>query len=255
MNTIIQSSNIYHHKHQRFTGNEALPERKMKMESVRAQKTEISQGATATTERMNKSAQVNFGGFFNAKLGEKISQNKLWHKILKAPGKNSGVFESSFALLITCLLRPAAIMATPGSKKEDKQAASVQSILSGVVDFTMTGIILKPVDKAISKVHKELEKDASKLKYVDKEHMSKALGNMDFIFNYGTKSSLIPLRSFLTIALIPPTVKLLFPNYKTKKEKEQEKLAKLQNQTTDNYFKGRNQVNNEVFANFLGDKK
>ena len=186
----------------------------------------------------NKSANVTFtGGFFSTKnqdsinfssapkapkkgfwerIGEKESVKKFFrdpkfHKFLDA-SNNLAVMESIFVLAISTTIKPVTIMALPGAKEEDKKYAATKAFLGGVVDYCLITVLVKPFTKKVEalgkriKEHPEIIKE--KVKYLRDEGNFKTFSK---VVGYAPKILLIPVRSALTIALIPPTLKYIFP--------------------------------------------
>ena len=166
--------------------------------------------AANQNKSVNKSANITFGGFFNS---------NTFKKGLEFASDNGALFAAGIALATTTLLRPVAIFATPGVKKENKEYACAKSISSGAIGFGILAILSTPIAQAIKKINnnpakylkeatiKNLSDGADLIKsskYRFSTHMFK-LG-ADFI-------SAIP-KALLTCALIPPIMSVLFPKRK-----------------------------------------
>ena len=93
-----------------------------------------------------KTAEISFGGLLNSSpkavksLTEtkawKFSQNKWTKWFVDKAATNQAVFEALNALVITCALRPAAILAqnNDNNREKNKKAAS-HSIASGIIGY------------------------------------------------------------------------------------------------------------------------
>lgn len=189
-------------------------------------------------QKINKSAYVTFtGGFFSTKnqdsisfssapkapkigfwqrIGEKESvknffRNPKFHKFLEA-SNNLAVMESVFVLAISTTIKPVTILALPGAKEEDKKYAAIKAFLGGVIDYCLITALVKPITKKIedfgNRIKKNPEIVKEKIKYLRDEGNFKTFSR---IVGYTPKLLLIPVRSALTIALIAPTLKFIFP--------------------------------------------
>lgn len=103
-----------------------------------------------------------------------LVQNKRFNKFIKGSLENPGLYEALIALVVTCTLRPLAIMFTPGSKLEDKQYAAAQSISSGLSGLGFAYAIYKPIEAALDNIkngvnHSNIQK-AFKLFYENPEN-------------------------------------------------------------------------------------
>lgn len=175
---------------------------------------------------INKPAdKINFRGLSNAKKGKFnfYTSNKVKWLLEKADEKQV-VFSAGFALILTCFLRPASIMALPSDKKnkDDKKYAAAHSIASGVIGFTISSIVANPIGDAVKKVLKDPQK------YMPKN--AKLLQNKDywnFASNYANKLPDIIMsvpKGIATIALIPVILKYVF-GWEKKKNLENKEVT------------------------------
>ena len=104
---------------------------------------------------VNKSAQVCFGGFFNA---NSIYKSNAFKKSLEFAADNGALFAASVAFVTGAILRPFAIFATPGIKKENKECASAQSISSSLIGLGLMALVSTPIAQAIKKINANPEK-------------------------------------------------------------------------------------------------
>ncbi len=194
---------------------------------------------------VKKSAQVCFGGFFNA---QKFYTNNLLKKGLEFASDNGALFAAGIALLTTTFLRPLTIFATPGVRKENKEYASAKSISSGIIGFGIMAAISTPIASAIKKIN---QNPAKYLKETTIKNLSEGTNLVKSkkykfatqLFKLGADFvSAIP-KALLTCALIPPIMLLFFP--------------KKQKQSQYNYpeqvvcFKSGNYKTNQIFKNFI----
>ncbi|MFA7659134.1 MAG: hypothetical protein WCY19_06855 [Candidatus Gastranaerophilaceae bacterium] len=169
------------------------------------------------------------------------------------------VFSALFALLLTGILRPAAIMSLPGQKnnKDDKKYASAHSIASGIIGYLLSFAVFYPLSAATKKVGKNPQDylDAKKAEYLGDIRSPKFRASKDFnraskFLNMVPDALIAPARAALTVALIPPILKYVF-GWEKKKGTQNEKAAAVQNYTALN-FKSLDSQNRKVFQNFKG---
>lgn len=187
-------------------------------------KNKIGMTKSATDARLQ-------GGFFNAKNSKISFGGKRWDNFLKSKkladflkGMNDVAWmESIFYFLLAVTIKPLAVMATPGAKKEDKEYSATKSFVAGFVDFGLSTISILPITYAVKKFGEKLNNPKYVKQVTDKVKYLQNKDNLDVFkktVGYIPKFLMIPVRSALTIALIAPTMKYLFPNHKkTKKTK------------------------------------
>lgn len=190
----------------------------------------------------NKSASVTTSGFFSPKNSCEPNFGGLTNKIIngvnKIPDKyfrsntmfsfakmstSMAMMEAFTALVLAGILRPATIMCTKGSSKEEKQYAAVHGISSALIGYGFTVAFVGPVKKGAEKFIHKLKNDPNFLKgsYL-KESAEKILkqggascaDNLKVAAEYAPQIAIAPIRAALCIAMIPPFMKLLFPNHK-----------------------------------------
>ena len=213
-------------------------------------------------QNKNKSANVTFtGGFFSPKKQDSVSfsgapqstkkgfwnkigespriqnfiKGKTFDKILKA-GNDLAKIESKFMFAIAVTIKPITIMALPGAKEEDKKYAATKAFLGGAVDFAIATAAITPITGVINKFNEQLEKNPKIIEKVSYLKDKQKFDSFKKIVEYAPKFLLVPVRSALTIALIPPTLKYLFPEEAKKlKEKKEGKhsIKKLVENTKD----------------------
>lgn len=181
-------------------------------------------------KRLREPADVNFCGFFSSEKMVKLYKSKGFHKVMEFAKDQQLVFGASFALLLTCVLRPAAIVVTPSKKnKDDQKYASAHSIASGIIGFAISTILFLPIGNAIKrfgKDHKKFLKD-----YCEKLNQNSYLKNeknymiaKTFIDRAPDIITAIP-KGILTVALIPIILKNVFGLEKKKSGNSAKEIA------------------------------
>lgn len=173
--------------------------------------------------------------FPSTEKAPRLYKKQWFHNFLKMADDNSAVFGALFALALTGVFRPAAIMALPGDKKnvDDKKYAAAHSIASGVISYGISLIISQPLSKAMEKIEKNKSRyySGENLKYFESGRVFNASKQYVNILH---EAVIAPPRAAITIALIPVILKYLFGW-----EKKKHALKPINIQT--NY----NQNNNE----------
>ena len=217
---------------------------------------------------------VNFGGLpvstaakgLKATKTWKFAQSDLLHKFLKLADSNQTVFDALFALLITCGLRPAAIMAQANehNKEKNKKAAS-HSISSGIIGYVFAVVIYSHIKKGLDKIRKNPEKYAQKAEKfftyngTKKMAASKRFQTFTMLCNYVPQVITASIRSAITIAMIPYIDKYILNKIFGAKTQPTTK-EELKEDPTYKFafinFKNNNSSNaNKVFQNFTGVMK
>ena len=166
-----------------------------------------------TVKNLNKktASNVNFRGLpVTATKTWKFAQNKMVHKFLRLADSNQTVFDALFALLITCGLRPAAIMAQSNDKNRKKNIkASSHSISSGIIGYGFAVAIFSPIKKGLDKIRKNPEIYAKKAENfftyngTKKMAASKRFQTFTMLCNYVPQVLTASVRSAITIGMIP----------------------------------------------------
>lgn len=193
----------------------------------------IKQNNTVNNLNKKTAKNINFRGLLSVEQGEKllkelgktkankIANGKYWKKFWKQAKENQTVFDAMFALLITCGLRPAAIFAQSNdhNREKNKKAAS-HSIASGIIGYGFAVAIFNPIKDGLAKMAgnaSKYMKDASEnapgyMKKMtnwasfDKKVLlanSTRLEALKVLINQGSQAFIAPLRSLITIAMIP----------------------------------------------------
>lgn len=173
-----------------------------------------------SNELLKSSTELNFQGSLEPKFS-KLYTNPKFKKLLEFIADQQLVFGAAFALLLTCILRPASIVLLPGTKnKDDQKYAAAHSIASGVIGFGISTVLFLPVGNALKKFKENPKKfitnknsyllnknaEATAIKYIDRLP--------DIV-------AAIP-KGILTVALIPPILKYIFGMEKKKDNNKKE---------------------------------
>ncbi|MCR4881910.1 MAG: hypothetical protein K6A44_08180 [bacterium] len=197
--------------------DDGLKRKREKIDCAAPEKNNVNWSACANQKRsVNKSANVTFGGFFNA---NRLANSNIFKRGLEFAADNGALFAAGIALATTTLLRPWAIFATPGVKKENKEYACAKSIASGAIGFGVMAAISTPIAQAIKKI------DANPEKYLNAETIKNLSSGTNLVKSkkYGLATQLFKLgadfisaipKALLTCALIPPIMMALFPKRK-----------------------------------------
>ena len=172
----------------------------------------------------NNDKQPSFKGFYN---------NKLLLKSLKFAAQNGALFSATVSTGLSLAVRPAAIMATPKTDKENRKYACAKSVSSSLVGYLiMLGASL-PVAKAVKKI------DSNPSQYLKQATIknlktgvmpltnSKSYMFATQIFKLGLGLVMSVPKSFLTCALIPPLMLFMFPKKKVQEKPKQHKSSKV----------------------------
>lgn len=182
------------------------------------------------TAKVNETIDNAVDAFPATENAPKLYKKEWFHKFLKMADDNSAVFGALFALILTGIFRPAAIMALPGNKKnaDDKKYAAAHSIASGVISYGISLIISQPLSKAIGKIEENKDKyfKGENLKYFESGRVFNASKSYVNILH---EAIIAPPRAAITIALIPVILKYLFGWEKKKSNTQIKNPQPLQN--------------------------
>ncbi len=149
--------------------------------------------------------------------------NKFLLKSLKTIAEHPATFTAGTALVMSSIIRPAAISLTPKTDKENKKYAISDSISSGLTKFLIAEAFALPVENAVKNINKNpqefLNKETIKnLKEEGKELLNSKNYNFasQLIKNAPNLISAIP-KSVIGVALIPFVNSILFPQKPEKK--------------------------------------
>ena len=159
----------------------------------------------------NNNFKPSFKGFCN---------NKMLLNTLKFAAENGSLFSASVSMALSLAVRPAAILATPKTDKENKKYACAKSVSSSLVGYLiMLGASL-PVAKAVKKIDNAPQKYLKPETIENLKNGAKLLSKSQSymfatqMFKLGLGLVMAIPKSFLTCALIPPLMLLLFPKKK-----------------------------------------
>lgn len=206
---------------------------------------------------VKKPAEINFSGLSSANITEKVPKiytSKAVKKFLAMAADSQAVFDATFAIGLTCILRPAAILVTPGDKKnkDDNKYAAAHSIASGLIAYGISVIISKPIADAMKKIAKEPDKflKAPNVQYLKEGKAFTAAKNY---VNLIPNALISPLRATITIALIPIILKYVF-GLEKKKHDNKDIGTPIDNYALIN-FESTDQVNKKSLQGFMGGTK
>lgn len=217
-------------------------------------------GGAATVNKEAKVASARI-----VKWAQRLEDSEKAQKFFEFVGQNNILTEAIFAVFITCGLRPAAIVATPGKgeNKEKNLVAAAHSIASGIIGLGMTVLISQPIKKAIDyikkdliKTHKEdirkiVKNPPEKLKNLTTKELIKqareiVFNNNKALLERGHNPIFLPIRAMVTIAIIPSILVALGIK---KSDKHKEDKSETQTQYTQTpMFKN----TKRVFQSFAG---
>lgn len=201
---------------------------------------------------MKETAEINFCGL-SPRL-ENLYKSKSLHKTLKFANDHQLIFGASFALLITCILRPGAIMVAPSKKnKEDQKYASAHSIASGIIGFGISTLMFLPVENAIKRLKENpkefiTKNDSPLITIKDGKEVLKDAPRT-YIERLPDILGAVP-KGILTIALIPPILKYCF-GYEKKKSQDQKSLKPVVDYSLLNFKSHNKNVKQSYFAGGL----
>ncbi|MDD3012449.1 MAG: hypothetical protein PHC34_01955 [Candidatus Gastranaerophilales bacterium] len=157
---------------------------------------------------------LSFSGFpeyLAEKIPEGFLKNKNLHNYLKLAENNASMFEEIITFILGVFLRPAAILAVPGAKKEDKKYPAVKSIASSLISFGLTALVYIPLARHIRKLGTTAVKNVSKSGSFPYKEGTKQFDSFNYLVNYGSIFIVAPLQTVLLFKAIPPLMDKLFP--------------------------------------------
>jgi len=186
----------------------------------------------------------------NSEKEKHISFNGFWgqkcvKKTLKFASNNGALFAASTTLALSTGIRPLVILATPNTKKENKEIACAKSIISGFLEFLITLAISAPIVASLKKIDKNPQKY---LKQESIEKLSDGLNNLKNskayslatqLFKLGVSFAVVIPKSILTATGIPYVLDNIMNKNKNKTKKKTQNLT----------FQGKN---NDIITKSLG---
>lgn len=255
---MINSLNIDSHISKSSPQNFRLqtPTENVRQEKLAVNKNGIIKRETANVNFCGLSAKNTRKPLTAARIGKfrkvinLFYKNEKTKKALDFINKQNLIFDAGFALILTCLLRPASIMMIPENKKnkDDKIYASAHSIASGIIGFGISNVLFYPLSEGLNRL-----KDAP-TSFINKD--SKLLKNEKLLSTACTYLERMPdivfaiPKATLTIALIPPILKHCF-GWEKKKSTTQKTLDLIDNYQLLN-FKNSQKTQNAAFKGING---
>ncbi|MCI1273089.1 MAG: hypothetical protein LKG27_01490 [Clostridiaceae bacterium] len=157
--------------------------------------------------KVDKCNTVSFTGIYNS---------KILKKGLEFSAQNGALFAAGASLVMSAVARPAVILATPKTDKENKKLACAKSISSSVVGYLLMLGASLPVARAIKKIDKNPEKylKASTIKALkgSEKNLAKSKGYIfaTQLFKLGLGFLVAVPKSVMVCALIPPILSKMF---------------------------------------------
>lgn len=142
-----------------------------------------------------------------------VYNSKLLKKGLKFAADNSALFSASMSLVFQTVARPAAILATPDTDKENKKYAVAKSFASSAAGYLLMVGASLPVANAVKKIDKNPEKFLKPDTIQNLKSANKSLGASSKykfatqLFKLGLGFMIAVPKSAITCALIPPIMK------------------------------------------------
>lgn len=201
---------------------------------------------------LRETAEINFCGLSPNKASWFYKSDKVKWMLENATDKQL-IFDAAFALILTCIFRPASIVVLPSKKnKDDQKYAAAHSIASGIIGFAISNIVFTPISNAIKKI-KDKPTDFIKDKKLLEIDKGKTILNKtakNYIDRLPDILGSVP-KGILTIALIPPILKYCF-GWEKKKPQDKSKTG-IPVDYTLLHFKSTN--NNDKKSHFVGGLK
>jgi len=124
---------------------------------------------------------------------------------------SSVICNALLVFFLTTTVRPAAILAMPGSKKEDREYAAAKSIATGFAALLTALVLFRPIDNAFKNIAKRV--DFGTLK--DFPFKNEAKTAYKYIIDQGSFFVVAPIQAMVLINTIPPIMNRFFPKRKT----------------------------------------
>lgn len=264
----------YNKGHLQSKNDELYPKSQNNSTGVRLHQTT---NINLNNSNQKKTAKINFRGLFNSGSNAakaitetgawKFSQNKVTKWFVNKAATNQAVFEALNAVVITCILRPAAIFAQNNDKNREKnKEAASHSIASGIIGYGFAVALFTPIAKGLKKVKNNPEVYAKKAmnyfqhngsKKVSME-ASKRFAAFTMLCTYGPQLFTAAVRSAVTIAMIPVLDKYLLNKIFGTEKKAKDNTQKIDKDPLYNYYYlnfSSNPNTKKVFQSFTGGSK
>ncbi len=185
-----------------------------------------------------------------SKISQYIIKNKYLLKTLEKVSEHGTSFSAGASLVMGGIVRPASILATPDTEKENKYYSMAKSFCSSVTKFLLVESIALPIELGIKNIDKNPKKflDSQTIKKLNIPD-SRAYKLLTQTIKLSTGLLTAIPKSILTMALIPIIMDNLLIN---KKENENKKTNNHPSFTGNNFIsKGLGKlINNEKFQNW-----
>ncbi len=151
-----------------------------------------------------KNRDISFGGIYN---------NSVFKKGLEFAADNGALFAATTTLTLSLTARPAAIMLTPKTDKENKKLAFAKSLASTFTGYALMFALSKPLAKKMKGIDKNLTKETAENLKDGAESLSKSkayiLATQMFKLGLGLAAA-IP-KAILTAASVPVVMNQIYP--------------------------------------------
>ncbi len=152
---------------------------------------------------------ISFGGLSLSEV-QKVKNSNLWkflnnkyvNKFINMANVSQTIFDAIFAILLTCILRPAAIMAqsNDNNREKNKKAAS-HSISSGIIGYVFAIALFSPIKTGLNKVKSHPAVFARQAEKFLKS--KKNAQTFTMLVNKSAEVMTASVRSAVTIGMIP----------------------------------------------------
>lgn len=145
-----------------------------------------------------------------------IYNSKILKKTLEFASDHTALFTASASFALSTIIRPAVILATPKTDKENKQYAFTKSLASNAVGYLLMLIASLPISNAIKNIDKSPEKYLKANTIKNLQGSSKTLcGSKRYqfatqLFKLGLGILIAVPKSILTCSMIPPLMSKIF---------------------------------------------
>lgn len=176
------------------------------------------------TNKYNPQIKPSFKGIYN---------NKHVLKSLKFAAENSALFSATVGAALSVVARPIAILSTPKTDERNKKFACAKSLSSSVTGYLIMAAASMPVANAVKKIDDNPQKflKTSTIKNLQNgaESLvkSKSYMHASQLFKLGLGLVIAAPKSILTCFLIPPVMKLFFPEKKQEVKRPVRKNASV----------------------------
>lgn len=149
----------------------------------------------------NNNRDITFNGFLN---------NKTFKKGLKFAADNGTHFAAATTLVLSLTARPAAIMLTPKTDKENRKLAFAKSLASTFSTYLLMLVLSQPLAGSVKRINKQPQK------YLNKETIqnfkdTKAYDFATQMFKLGAGLLAAIPKAILTAATVPAVMNQIYP--------------------------------------------